>query len=214
MLDNEMFDNEDKNNSDQNKNNKTNEQNKGGAQDDKKDEKLFSESEVDKRVTDAIKKREAKLKAEYDETLKAKIEEALKEQKRLSKLSEEEKQKEELDKRIKEIEERERKLNNSQLKNDMLVELAKSNLDTSAVDILVRENDTDAKQALKRLNLFKDAVEKATKAVLEQKMKDSSFVPNAGKTKELTREEFLKLSYSERVKIMTENPALYETLTK
>lgn len=175
-------------------------------------ELTFSQADVDKRVSDAIKKREEKLRAEFELSLEEKLNSKLEEQKRLSKLSEEERKQEEFNNRLKEVEARELKLNNMQLKNDFIKELANENLPTEAVDLLISESDTNAEDALKKLNSFKDIIAKANEMYLKEKLGENSAQPQSGKTAELTSDDFIKMSAEEKMKLYRENKALYDSL--
>jgi riboflavin synthase len=106
------------------------------------------------------------------------------------------------------------KIKNTQLKTEVGLELSKIGISTDVVDLLVTENEIDAEKVLSKVTKFKEILENATKAMLEQKIKDSNFVPSTGANKEMTKEEFNKLEYSEKVKIYNTNKALYEKLSK
>lgn len=178
--------------------------------------KTFTESEVDRRVTDAIKKREETLKTEFEKTISDRVQEMLNEQKRLSSLSKEEKEKEEFNKKLKELEARELKLQNSQLKADAKVILASSGLDPEAVELIIREADTDTKETLAKINLFKEIVEKASLNLLQKKMQDSSYTPAGGQGDgtAITFEDFKKMDTAQKTKLYRENRAVYEKFSK
>lgn len=118
--------------------------------------------EIDKRVTEAVKKREAKLKAEQQE------------RERLSKLSEEERLKEVQAQKEKELEARHRELVAKELKLDLVDILSEENLPMEFRDIIdvnkyIGVKAEERTEALKKdINLFKDTFN----AIIEKKVEE------------------------------------------
>lgn len=182
----------------------------GEGEEEEKQGETFTQADVDRRVTEAIKKRELKLKKEFEDSLKDKI----KEQKRLSELSDDEREAEDYKTKLANLEKRELALNNMQLKNDLASELIKLNLSSKAVDLIVRDTDTDTEATSERLTLFKQVIEESVKNALSEKIKGSRTDLDSGKTTELNAEDFSKMGYIEKLELYNSNIELYNTLSR
>lgn len=122
------------------------------------------QSETDKRVTDAIKKREAK----FEQELQQRIEAERKEAQRLANLSAEEKEKEMLAKQEQKLKEWERALKNKELLSDTKDILADEGLPTKFADLLLGE---DAETTLNKVNDFKSAWQEAIEGAINDRLK-------------------------------------------
>lgn len=132
--------------------------------------KAETQKEIDRRVTEAVKKREAKLRAEAME------------KERLAKLSEEEKIQELQSKALKEQKERELLLNSRELKLEMIDYLAEKQVDLAIKDLIhidaiaeLEEEDL-RRQTLKNtidktLEIFNRAVDKRVESVKAELLK-------------------------------------------
>ena len=147
-----------------------------GATDDgngqgQEENKTYSEkdfqSEVDRRVTEALKTAHTKWQTEYDEKLKAEKDEAA----RLAKMSADERAKAEFEKE-KELFNNER----STYQRDKLVfectkQLASENLSVEFAEILT---GTDAESTKSNIDKFKTAFNKAVEASVEERLKGNT----------------------------------------
>lgn len=129
------------------------------------------ESEADRKLNSALQKKQQ----EWDSQLQTKIDEALKEKERLSKLSEKEQEEEKLSQREKAIAEREAEIARKELKADAITDLSDKSLPASFAEFLLDDN---AENTLKNINAFKDAFDKAVNEAVKEKLRQDT--PPAG----------------------------------
>lgn len=122
--------------------------------DSKEDLQKLIESESDKKLDKALRKREEKWQSELD----AKVQQALKEDKRISQLSETERVEEQLTQREKDLMERENKIKLMEIKSDAVTELNERQIDTRFSEWLLADNADDTFANIKRFNEVLDAV--------------------------------------------------------
>lgn len=122
--------------------------------DSKEDLQKLIESESDKKLDKALRKREEKWQSELD----AKVQQALKEDKRISQLSETERVEEQLTQREKDLMERENKIKLMEIKSDAVTELNARQIDTRFSEWLLADNADDTFANIKRFNEVLDAV--------------------------------------------------------
>lgn len=139
-----------------------------GNQQGQQEEKTYTEkdfqSEVDKRVTAALKTAHTKWQAEYEQKLKDEKDEAA----RLAKMSADERAKAEFDKRVKEFEDREAKHNAERLTFECTKQLAGENLPVEMADMLTGK---DAESTKANIETFKVVFGKAVEASVTERMK-------------------------------------------
>ncbi len=123
------------------------------------------ESEADRKLNSALQKKQQ----EWDSQLQEKINEALKEKERLSKLSEKERKEEEMTQKEKELARREAEIERKLLRSEAVDDLQAKGLPSDFADILLGK---DAESTLENINKFKksfdEAVNEAVKAKLRQ----------------------------------------------
>lgn len=122
--------------------------------DSKADLEKLIESESDKKLDKALRKREEKWQSELD----AKVQQALKEDKRISQLSETERIEEQLTQREKDLQERESQIKLMEIKSDAVTELTDRQIDTRFSEWLLADNADDTFDNIKRFNEVLDAV--------------------------------------------------------
>lgn len=109
-----------------------------GNQQGQEKEKTYTEkdfqSEVDKRVTDALKTARTKWESEYSERLKAEKDEAA----RLAKMTADERAKAEFEKRVKDFDDREAKYNAERLEFECTKQLAGEKLPVEMAKMLIK----------------------------------------------------------------------------
>lgn len=123
--------------------------------------KTFTQDEVN----EVVRKRISEMKAKNEEATKLRIEEALAEYDRQSKLSDEQKADEALKKKNQEIEERERQVTLRERRSEALEILVKKELPTELVDFVV---DEDADKTATNIDNLTEAWNKA----MEEKVKE------------------------------------------
>ena len=131
-------------------------------------ERTYSEkefqSEVDKRVTDALKTAKTKWQSEYEAKLEAEKDEAA----RLAKMSAEEREKVQSEKRQKEFDDERAKFNAERLEFECTKLLAADNLPVEFSSMLT---GTDADTTKKNIETFKGAFNKAIEAAVTERLK-------------------------------------------
>ena len=161
-----------------------------------KNEKLFTQEELDK----ILNKKFAQWQKKTDE---AKIE-----AERKAKLTEAEKLAEER----KEFEAMKKQFEYEQRVNSTSKVLASNNLPIEFADFLVGENDEATTQ---RVDLFKNAFNEALeKAVKERLRGNTPKISTSSNTLEISREEFRKMPVHKQAQLRLNKPELYKELTK
>lgn len=155
------------------------------------------QKEGDRRVTEALKKQEAKNKK------------AIEEAKKLASMNEDEKYKYELEQREKAIEEKEKALALLENTNEASKILNERGMSLSLVDLVVKET---AEDTLEAINLLDKEFKKSVKAEVEKRLAGNTPKKGLATDKTLTKEQFMKLSYSELAELKKNEPELYESM--
>lgn len=166
-------------------------------------EKTYSEKEVqellqreaDRRVSEALKKADKKKEA------------AVKEAEKLAKMNEEEKFRYELEKREAALVEKEKKMALMENKAEASKALNSRGISIALADFVVAE---DADTMMENIKLLEDEFKKSVKAEVEKRLAGSTPKKNLGDNKDMTAEEFRKLSFAQQSRLLEENPAIYE----
>ena len=155
------------------------------------------QSEVDRRITSALKKQ-----AKNNE---AKIKEAQK----LAQMNESEKFQYELEQREKAIAEKEKALALAENKNEAGKILADKGLSLSLVDFVIAE---DAETMNSNIRLLEKAFKDSVKREVEKRLGSSAPKKNLPPDETITKEKAKKMSIIERQNLLTNNPELYAQL--
>lgn len=155
------------------------------------------QSEVDRRITSALKKQ-----AKSNE---AKIKEAQK----LTQMNESEKFQYELEQREKAIEEKEKALALAENKNEASKILADKGLSLSLVDFVIAE---DAETMNSNIRLLEKAFKDSVKREVEKRLGSSAPKKNLPVEDTITKEKAMKMGIRERQNLLNENPELYAQL--
>ena len=155
------------------------------------------QSEVDRRITSALKKQ-----AKSNE---AKIKEAQK----LAQMNESEKYQYELEQREKAIEEKEKALALAENKNEASKILADKGLSLSLVDFVVAE---DAETMNSNIRLLEKAFKDSVKREVEKRLGSSAPKKNLPPDETITKEQAKKMGIRERQQLLMNNPELYAQL--
>lgn len=155
------------------------------------------QSEVDRRITSALKKQ-----AKNNE---AKIKEAQK----LAQMNESEKFQYELEQREKAIAEKEKALALAENKNTASQILADKGLSLSLVDFVIAE---DAETMNSNIRLLEKAFKDSVKREVEKRLGSSAPKKNLPPDETITKEKAKKMSIIERQNLLTNNPELYAQL--
>ena len=155
------------------------------------------QSEVDRRITSALKKQ-----AKNNE---AKIKEAQK----LAQMNESEKYQYELEQREKAIEEKEKALALAENKNEASKILADKGLSLSLVDFVIAE---DAETMNSNIRLLEKAFKDSVKREVEKRLGSSAPKKNLPPDETITKEQAKKMGIRERQQLLMNNPELYNQL--
>lgn len=155
------------------------------------------QSEVDRRITSALKKQ-----AKSNE---AKIKEAQK----LAQMNESEKFQYELEQREKAIAEKEKALALAENKNTASQILADKGLSLSLVDFVIAE---DAETMNSNIRLLEKAFKDSVKREVEKRLGSSAPKKNLPPDETITKEQAKKMGIRERQQLLNNNPDLYKTL--
>lgn len=131
------------------------------------------EAESDRKLASALQKK----RGEWESELQTKIDDALKEKDRLSKLSDKERKDEELSQREKDIAKRLAEIERKELKADAIADLTQKELPTSFADFLLAK---DAESTLKNINDFKTAFDEAVNAAVKEKLRQETPIAGTG----------------------------------
>ena len=165
------------------------------------------QAESDRRVTEAIKKREQALKEE----MKAEIERERKEAEELAKLTEKERAAKELELKEKELEEERKIFYRERLELQTSKELDKLGLPISFTEYVMGE---DADATHKRIKEFHELWETELERRRIESMKGRTPTLGGKSAGATTQEEFNQMSYKERLALKRENEDLYNELIK
>ncbi|WP_129692325.1 DUF4355 domain-containing protein [Gottfriedia acidiceleris] len=151
------------------------------------------QSETDRRVTEALKKQQAK----WEEDFKTKLETEKKEAQRLAKLSAEEQEREKFDKERKEFEAEKLQHQRDALELQTTKILADKKLPTQFASFLITENDADKVKA--HIDSFEQTFQSAVQAAVEERLKGSApKVPGTNDNAPLTWESALQEHYNKK----------------
>ncbi len=168
--------------------------------------KTFTQEEVDKMLQAEADRRVSSALAKKEKETQRKIAEA----ERLAKLSDEDRFQAELDTRERALAEKERELTLSQNRVSALQVMEKSGVPASLVEFVLHE---EADTMMSNIKTLKSEIDKAVQMQVASKI-GSGAPGKADVNGKLSKETFAKLSISEKAKIYSTNPELYEELSK
>ena len=165
-----------------------------------KQEKLFTQEEVNNIIEKRLNKEKSKWKNEVDQA------------KRLAEMSAEERAKEEFRMQKAEFEKERAEFERERLLIQTQKELNAKNVPVEFAEMLVRDDAESTKEAIDNFaNLYVQSVEKGVSYKLKGRPPKTKSTPN---TDGLDRASFMKLSLAEQQKMARENPERYKELTK
>lgn len=163
------------------------------------------QAEFDRRVQKAIETALTKQKGKYEALMNDKLSEAEK----LAKMTKEEKQEYMQKKHERELEEREAAITRRELMAEAKNTLSEKGLPASLAEVL---NYTDAESCKKSIESLEIAFSAAVEKAVEEKLKGGN-PPRKAPEDVVTKEQFLKMGYAERLNLKTTNPDLYKQLS-
>lgn len=163
--------------------------------------KSFTQEEVnkvvEKRLERAIKKFQEKLEAEKTEAEK------------LARMSEKERMEAEFQKQKDQFEMEKKQYQREKLELQTIKELSVIGLPTEFSEFVMADNADKVKANIESL---KDQWEKAIDAAVNSRMQGSKPKASTGPSDGITKEDFVKMGYNERLDIFRNNPVLYKKL--
>lgn len=155
--------------------------------------------ETDRRVTEALKKREK------DTTVK------IKEAEKLARMNADEKA--EYDKKAFEsqLEEREKELNIRENKIEGLKILSEKGIPATLIDFVI---DTDADTMNERIKALDKEIKRAVAEQVKAKLASPNPKVASATNGDITKDQFKKMNVNQRTELYRSNPELYKTLSK
>ncbi|TCN25489.1 DUF4355 domain-containing protein [Mesobacillus foraminis] len=119
-------------------------------------------------------------------------------------------------KRIRELEDMFKRMESEKvresLKNKALTIANEKKIPSQILDFFIGQ---DEESTVSNLDLFEEAMQAFVKLQVDERLKGSYTPPAGGQDPQgITKEQFQKMGYLERVKLQQDNPELYEKLTK
>lgn len=166
------------------------------------------QKETDRKTTKALETARSKWEAEYQAKLEAEKSEAEK----LAKMSEAERFESELSKQKEAFETERAQFNREKLELQTVKELSAEGLPTSFSSYVLADSAEQIKDNIKNFkSMWQTEIEKAVNERLQGRTPKTANKPN-GDT--ITKEQFDKMGYAERLNLFNTDPDLYEQLQK
>lgn len=146
---------------------------------------VLTDEEIAKRIESESDRKLASAKDKWEQEqaalTKRAVEEALAEERRLSKLSKTEQQEEALTQREKDLQERETEIATKLLRSETVDDLQEKNLPSEFADFLLAK---DAKSTLENVNTFKKTFDEAVNAAVKEALRQDTPKTGSGTIKE------------------------------
>ena len=166
----------------------------------KKEEKTFTQEEVNKMIEKRLAREKAKAEQERLEA------------EELAKLSEAERQKKLFEKQVAEFEAERAEWQASRLKEETRNQLRERNILSDFDEFVI---GSDAEATLDKLNRFEALLNKAVELAVNERLKGKAPKTSAsGSSGEMTKEQFRKLNIVEKQALLASNPTLFTELNK
>lgn len=165
-----------------------------------------NKEEFDRRVQAAVSTAVKNAQEKWQLITDDKVSEAEK----LAKMTQEEKDRYMRKKQEKELADREAKVTRRELMAEAKNTLTEKNLPVSLAEVL---NYTDADSCNKSITAVEKAFQEAVQAAVEERLKGGKPPKKAPEGQTITKEQYSKMGYAERLKLKTENPELYRQLS-
>ena len=163
--------------------------------------KTFTQEEVDKIVNKRL--------ARERKDIEAKIEAERAEAERLAKLSEAEKQQELFKKQVAEFEATKRAFEQEKLLNETSKQLAAKNLPVEFAEMLKAK---DAESTFENIKVFEEKFNQAVEKLVNERLKGTAPKAATSTSTGITKDQFQKMSYQERLELFNADPELYNKL--
>lgn len=157
------------------------------------------QSESDRRVSDALKRKEREFTGK------------LKESEKLANMNAEEKANYERSQYEKTLQEKEIELNKRENRIEGMKILAEKNIPVSLIEFVL---DPDATEMLSKINTLSKEIAKAVSAEVKSKLNTSNPKVAVAVNSETTKEQFIKMTLREKTDILQSDPELFAKLNK
>ena len=164
------------------------------------------QSETDKRVSQALATAKAKWESEFQEKLQQEKSEAEK----LAKMSEAERNQLQLDQMKQEFENERKQFLREKMELQTVKELSANGLPTEFSKFVLADTAEDVRENIK---VLKDAFALAIEQAVEKRLQGTTPKASSQKGVTVTKEQFGKMSYGQRMEIFNANPDLYRELS-
>lgn len=164
------------------------------------------QAEFDRRVQKAVNTALTKAQEKW----KALTDDKLSEADKLARMTKEEKAHYLTQKHEKELTEREAAITRRELMAEAKNTLAEKKLPVGLAEVL---NYADADSCSKSIAAVEKAFQEAVQASVEEKLKGGAAQKKAPQDTMITKDQFIKMGYAERLKMKTEQPELYRQLS-
>ena len=164
------------------------------------------QAEFDRRMQKGIETALEKQRSKYEALMDDKLSEAEK----LAKMTKEEKAEYQSRKRERELADREAAITRRELMAEVKNTLAEKKMPVKLAELLVY---TDADACKKSMEALEAAWQDAVEAGVQEQLKGGTPMKKAPTTPAVTKEQFAKMGYAERLKLKTETPELYKQIT-
>ena len=161
--------------------------------------KTFTQEEVDKIIKERLAREKAKSEKEQEEA------------KKLAKMNAEEKAKYEHDKLVEELNQLKAEKSRRELQDTARGLLQEKNIDTDLLEFL---DYTDAESCKASIDKLSSAWNKAIEKAVNDRIKTNTVPKMANNNNTITKEQFNKMNYQQKLELYNKNKDLYDKLSK
>ncbi|MEY8662527.1 DUF4355 domain-containing protein [Ligilactobacillus faecis] len=176
-------------------------------------EKLFTQSEVDRIVTDRVKRSEEKLRSKLFEEAKSKVKAEQDEAKKLEEMNASQRRKYEDQKRDEELEQLRAKVQRQEMEQTAMGILKEKgvSVDQDVLDLVVADT---AEVTADRIEKLATLIDTRAREIRRRDFNTSAPRQSGSGQKVATLDEFKRMSYTERLELKNDQPELYQDLVK
>lgn len=186
---------------------KTMDENKEVVETQGSETKTYTLDEVNAMIEEGKKQAREEAKKSASKEFQKKMDES----KKLSRMSEQERYEYELSQREQAILEKEKELALMENKNEASKILSEKGISLNLVDFVVKDT---AEDTLAAINLLEKEFKKSVKSEVEKRLAGNTPKKGLPVNKAITKEDFMKMSFTELMELKNENPELYAELSK
>ena len=175
------------------------ENNKAEKTEEKTGTKTFTQEEVDKIIKERLAREKSKAEREQEEA------------KKLAKMNADEKAKYEHDKLVEELNQLKAEKSRRELQDTARGLLQEKNIDTDLLEFL---DYTDAETCKASIDKLSSAWNKAIEKAVNDRIKTNTVPKMANNNNTITKEQFNKMNYQQKLELYNNNKDLYDKLSK